>query len=321
MGSFTLTESGINGALAFALEAASAPSWVSAIAGPILSSQQETEKYRFSGMAPALRQWVGERQAKRLAEFAQNTSNVKYETTLEVFSEELKWDRTGQVQQRINDLAGRAAQHWASLMTTKMESTDDAYDDVDFFSDSHLNGDAATVDNNISYNVTTTTAPTAAEMEQVILDIIETFMAFTDETGEPANETLQAITLIVPPKFVSATAAAINNPVLSDGNGARTNIVQSAMGDFRVSYAVNPRFTAANDILYAFRTDNIGMPAMYRQADIPSESSSDTADVTIQSQGENSDYFFETDKLRFGLKAYRAVDVGDFRKAIKITLT
>ena len=322
MGSFTLTESGINGALAFALEEASAPAYVSQLAGPILSSQQETEKYRFAGMSPALRQWVGERQAKRIREFSQDTPNVKYEATLEVFNEEIRWDRTGQVQRRIDDLASRAAKHWGALMTSLLEDNNAAYDGTAYFSDSHTNDDGATVDNITTTNASDDEAPTAAEMEAAILDMIEAMMGFQDDAGEPVNEDLSSILVMVPPKYASAAASAISNPIIVDGSASRTNVLTNAMGEFSVRKVVNPRLTSTNDYIYAFRVDGQGgMGPFYRQADIPSESDSDTADVMIQSQGETSDYYFDTDKMRFGVKAYRAVDYGDYRKAVRHTFT
>jgi len=322
MGSFTLTESGINGALSFALEEAMAPSYVGAICGPIMPSNQETEKHRFSGMTPSLRQWVGERQAVRLREYSQDTSNVKYEATLEVFDEEIKWDKTGQVQRRIDELAGRAAKHWGKLVSDVLENNDNAYDAVALFSDSHTNDDGATVDNSLSFNASDDEAPTAAEMEAAIIDMLEAMAGFQDDRGEPVNEDMSSFLLMVPPKYLSAAASAISNPVIVDGSASRTNVLTNAMGEFSISKSVNPRLTSTNDYIYLFRTDGGGgMPSLFRQADIPSESSQDTADVTIQSQGESSDYYFETDHMRFGVKAYRAVDVGDFRKAVRLQFT
>lgn len=321
MGTFTLTESGINGRLAFALEQAQAPAWVRRIMGPILSSQQETEKYRFAGMSPALRQWVAERLAVRLREYSQNTANVKYEATLEVYGEERKWDRTGQVDLRILGLSRRAASHWGKLATDLIEANGNAYDAAAFFADAHSIGDSGSLDNNLSAAIVAAASPTAAEMEDAILTAIAQFFTFKDDRGEPVNEDETRFLVMVPPKYWKAAAAAINAPVIVDGSASRTNIIVEGVGSFEVTLVVNPRLTAASNIFYVFIDGPAGMPALYRQADIPAESDSDTADVVISSLVEGSDHFFRTDNYLFGVKAYRAVDYGDFCKAIKFTFT
>ena len=226
----------------------------------LVTSDQESETYKWLGMAPAMREWVGGRVAKGFRDNGITIVNKTFEATLEVLLDEIRRDKTGQVMVRVRELAGRTNAHWAKLLSTLIIAGEAAvcYDGQYFFDTDHAEGDSGTQSNDIDSNIGTTTAPTAAEMETSILKAVEAIIGFKDDQGEPMNEEATSFLVMVPVPFMSAAAAALKNPVITDGSGSRTNTITN-LGGFSFELAVNPRLTWTTKFA-TFRTDGMTKP-------------------------------------------------------------
>ena len=166
----------------------------------LVQSNQESETYKWLGMAPAMREWVGGRLAKGFRDNGITITNKTFEATLEVLLDELRRDKTGQVMVRVRELAERTNAHWAKLLSTLIIAGEAAtcYDGQYFFDTDHAEGDSGTQSNDISYNAGTTTAPTASEMESAILENVQKLLSFKDDQGEPMNEEARSFLVMVP---------------------------------------------------------------------------------------------------------------------------
>ncbi|MBZ4251856.1 hypothetical protein LAJ57_13170, partial [Streptococcus pneumoniae] len=83
-------------------------------------------------------------------------------------------------------------------------------------------------------------------------------IGFKDDQGEPMNEEATSFLVMVPVPFMSAAAAALKNPVITDGSGSRTNTITN-LGGFSFELAVNPRLTWTTKFA-TFRTDGMTKP-------------------------------------------------------------
>ena len=101
----------------YARLAAVSPGWTDLI-GFRITSDQASEDIKWLGQIPALREFVGGRQAKGFSENGITIQNKEFEATLEVLVKDLRRDKTGQVLIRIGEMARRAGTHWASLLST-----------------------------------------------------------------------------------------------------------------------------------------------------------------------------------------------------------
>ena len=81
------------------------------------SSNQQQETYKWLGMVPQVREWVGGRQVKPLRSQGVTIVNKVWESTIRVDSDELRRDKTGQVMVRVNEMARRVATHPNKLLT------------------------------------------------------------------------------------------------------------------------------------------------------------------------------------------------------------
>lgn len=308
-----LSSRAIIGAFYAALDQNQGASWVSAISTEF-DSNQESETYKWLGQVPAMREWVGGRQAKGFNENGITIANKSFEATLEVLVEELERDKTGQIMVRVNELAERTNAHWAKLLSTLLVNAETTvcYDGQYFFDTDHSEGDSGSQSNDITANIVTTTAPTAGEMESAILKSIEQILSIKDDQGEPMNENAQRFLVMVPVSFMSAAAGALGSSIIVDASTSRSNTILtlSSMAGFQVALAVNPRITWT-DKFATFRTDAAAGP-LIRQNEQP---------VQISAVAEGSEEEFKHKRHLYGVSARRNVGYGYWQRACLTTFT
>ena len=116
MGATALSSRAIIGEFYATLQQDLGLSWIDSVSN-LFDSNQESETYKWLGMAPAMREWIGGRQAKGFRTDGITIVNKNFEATLEVLVDEIRRDKTGQVMVRVRELAERTNAHWASLLS------------------------------------------------------------------------------------------------------------------------------------------------------------------------------------------------------------
>lgn len=313
MGASALSSRAIIGEFYATLEQDLGLSWIDSVSN-LFDSNQESETYKWLGMAPGMREWIGGRQAKGFRNDGITIVNKNFEATLEVLVDEIRRDKTGQVMVRVRELAERTNAHWASLLSALViagESTA-CYDGQFFFDTDHLEDDSGTQSNDIVSDVTTTTAPTSGEFETAILKSIEAILGFKDNQGEPMNENAKLFEVMVPVPFMSSAAGAIGSQIIVDSSTSRTNriLTLGTLGGFQVALRVNPRLTWTTKFA-TFRADG-QTKALIRQEE---------EGVTISAIAEGSELEFKERKHNYGVKAIRNVGYGYWQRACLTTFT
>ncbi len=225
------------------------------------SSNQESETYKWLGMVPQVREWVGGRKVQPLRANGITIVNKVWESTIRIDADEQRRDKTGQIMVRINELARRVATHPNSLLTTLIENGDATvgYDGQFFFDTDHSEGDSGTQSNDITFDVATPSAPTDAEMYEAIVKGIAQMIGFKDDTGEPMNESARDFMVMVPTSFLSSTLIALSsNNIDSTGNPL------AGSDPFKVDWVANPRLTWT-DKFAVFRTDGESRPFIFQE--------------------------------------------------------
>ena len=287
--------------------------WV-AMLSMLFQSDQGSETYKWLGMAPAMRQWVGGRNAKGFRENGITIENLSFEATLEVIVKELRRDKTGQILVRIREMADRTNAHWAKLLSDLIISAESTvcYDGQYFFDTDHSEGDSGTQDNDLSIDISTLpanqhgtiTAPSPEEMELAILQTVQAILGFKDDQGEPMNEGANNFIVMCPVPFMSAALAAIKNPILTSG---RTNTIATA--DFKITPVVNPRLTWTTKFA-TFRADGNVKPFIRQEE----------KEVELKAIAEGSELEFKENKHEYGVDADRNVGFGYWQHACLGTL-
>lgn len=248
------------------LENTQPPAWVPRVAMRV-DSDQASETYKWLGMAPVMREWVGGPAAKGFTSNGISIENKLFEASVAVNIDDLRRDKTGQFMRRIDELPGRAQHHRAALLTTLIlngESTA-CYDGQFFFDTDHSEGDSGTQDNDLTYDISdntgtyetggTSTAPSALTIQRAVVKAVQAIMGFKDNTGQPMNESASEFDIMVPTAFMGATIEALKMPLIGVGN---SNLLANNPG-FALNPVINPRLTWTNK-LAVFRTDGQTKP-------------------------------------------------------------
>lgn len=294
------------------LAIATGQSWLARIAMR-MDSDQAVETYKWLGMVPQLREWVGGRNAKGFRENGFDIRNKTFEGTLQVLVDEIRRDKTGQVMVRINELADRAASHDASLVTTLIDSNGLCYDGQNFFDTDHTEGENSTSQSNaITFDISdaatggTPTVPTAATMSRAILAGVAQIMSFKDDQNEPMNELAKDFLVMAGPPLMGPVLGALASPVIESG---QTNLLL-AQKDFNLTPAINARLTGWTDKIAVFRGDGATKPFIVQIEE----------ELTVSAQAEGSPEEFNNNRHLYGVKKIGNAGYGMWQHACRVTL-
>ncbi len=311
MGAEVLSSRAIQGMFYARLAQNVGASWVPLISNYFTSDQSE-EEYAWLGMPPAMREWIGGRQAKDLRDDSLTIKNKVFEATLRFRLEDLRRDKTGQVQVRINELVERTQAHWASMLSTLIAngSTGVCYDGQYFFDTNHSEGDSGTQSNKISVDISalpttvhgSTTAPSPEEAAQAAIQGITQICTLKDDQGEPMNETANQFLVMVPPSLYHATRSGLTLPRGTD--------VAEQVADKEIIVAMNTRLSTWTDKMAVFRTDS-AIKALIRQEE---------QGVRMSSKAEGSEFEHDFRMHEHGVAADRNVGYGRWQYACQVTL-
>lgn len=298
------------------LEANPGLAWVNGVSN-LFNSDQASETYPFLGQSPAMREWVGGRSAKGLAQNSLTITNKHYESTIEVALRDMRRDKTGQIEARINEFADRSLTHWASLLSTLIiaGTSTVCYDGQYYFDTDHSEGASGTQDNDIGVDISAlpcavhgvVTAPSVEEMQQSILKGIAQILSFKDDRGEPMNENAQRFMVIVPVSLYLTAVAACSSLVTA---ALANNLNPNLIAGLTVDVQMNPRLTWT-DSFAVFRTDS-PIKGLIRQSE---------TDGAVKMKDENSEFAFDNDAIQIGIDAWRNVGYGYWQRACYVTMT
>ena len=294
--------------------------WLDLIAN-LFDSDQASETYKFLGMSPAMREWVGGRSAKGFNENGITIANKHYESTIEVSVKDARRDKTGQIRARVDEHTMRAQTHWASLLSTLLINAESmvCYDGQFYFDTDHVDVGAenqTSQSNDISVDISalpaavsgTTTAPSLEEIQQAIMLGITQIASFLDDRGEPINEGAQQFLVMTPPSLYN-TALHAMAPAAT--RALQQNLNPNIAGKFTVDVESNARLAASwTDKFAIFRTDS-GIKPLIRQRETPPQ---------LKSKAEGTDFEFDNDAWEFGLDAWRNVGYGLWQRACLVTM-
>lgn len=281
-------------------------SWVSRLA-LTMPSNQETESYDFLSDAPAMEEWASNRKKQGLRNFEFSVKNKKFSAGLEIDEDDWRRDKTGQIMIRVNELAARAAQLPAKILSALLVANSNAYDGAAMFhASSHVNLNGDTINNALQVTAATGTTPTNAEMETGILTGIESILGFKDDSGEPRNEDAQSFTLMVPPNMWKQAKAALKNDYSSSGV---SNTLRAT--EFTITPVMNARLPYSSAYMYLFRDDSDVKALLWQDEVAP----------IMAALTEGSDYHTLNDARLYFVKRVGNGGFGRYDQAVRVEFT
>lgn len=303
-----ITTRGVVGMILKRLESGTS-AWVSEIAMR-MTSDQASEEYAWLGTAPALREFIAGRTPAELKELSFVVSNKDYEGSITVKSKDMRRDKLGMITIRVNQLADRANDHPAKLLSALIiagESTA-CYDGQYFFDTDHAEGDSGTLSNDIGASASTPAAPTVDEFIAALTKGISQFFTFKDDRGEPMNQNASRFQVQVPPTMMATALEAVAQLL---GTGGKTGTLQALKGSFTVEVVVNPRLSTWTTKFAIFRTDDEAKPFILQEEDIPD----------VVALGEGSEYEQLNREQLYGIDWTGNVAYGYWQHAVLVTFS
>jgi phage major head subunit gpT-like protein len=293
-------------------------SWASSLVTRT-DTDKETETYRWLGAAPPLREWEGYRLYQPTGRYTMSITNVKYEASLRFDLDDIR--RTvksgNQIPIVLAEMAAKAARHPEALLSTLIINGDTttsglAYDGQQFFDTDHSEGNSGTQKNDLveaeipGANVTTTTAPTATEWANVLLQTIGYMYGLKDDQNDAINGDARNFAVMVgtAPLYAGLVQAIGLN---SFASGADNPL--RALPGINITPIFNPRRSAATTEFNIFRTDGNVKPFIH-QVEVP---------LMTSMVGAGSETEFEEDAHKFGIKVIEGAGYGYWQHAAEVT--
>lgn len=282
--------------------------WVDDIAMKV-ESDEDSETYGWLGNVPGLSEFIGGRSVKELKEYSFSITNKDYESTIRLQRKDVRRDKMGIVNTRVGQFATRVLDHPAKLLSTLILGGEAApcYDGQYFFDTDHQDRDETAQSNDIGVTITDADVPTAANMTKGIMAAIQQMYSFTDDQGEPVNQSAMEFTVMVPVPFMGAALEAVS-VLLASGGG--TNLLPALKGRFNIKVAVNPRLTWTTKFA-VFRTDGGVKPFILQEEYGPEP----------WSLGPDSEHCTKTGECWYGTDWGGNVGYGDWRGACLVTFS
>lgn len=186
------------------------------------------EKYGLLGAMPGVREWLGDRQFKKLRAGDFVIANREWEDSVEFEKNDIDDDRLGLMTNLAQDFGAEAMLHPDELMLEALvagESTA-CFDGQFFFDTDHAWGDSGSQSNDLSYAAATGTAPTAEEFKAAFHQSRHSILGYVNDQGKklvrPVLRGANKFLCLVPLELQEAAENGLNAALVSTGG---TNVV------------------------------------------------------------------------------------------------
>ena len=186
------------------------------------------ENYGLLGSMPGVREWLGDRQFKKLRAGSFVITNREWEDSVEFEKNDIDDDRIGLMTNLAQDFGAEAMLHPDELLLEALvagESTA-CFDGQYFFDTDHSWGDSGTQSNDLSYAAASGTSPTAAEFKAAFNQSRVAILGFKNDQGKklvrPVLRGSNKFICMVPLELQEVAEDALNATLTSTGG---SNIV------------------------------------------------------------------------------------------------
>lgn len=193
-----------------------------------VQSNGADEKYGGLGAMPGVREWLGDRQFKKLRAADFVISNREWENSIEFEKNDIDDDRLGLMSNIAQDFGAEAMLHPDELLLEALvagESTA-CFDGQYFFDTDHAWGDSGSQSNDLSATAATGTAPTAAEFKTAFSAARVKILGYVNDQNKKLNRPIlrgsNKFLCLVPLEQQDAAEEGLNAILTTNGG---TNVV------------------------------------------------------------------------------------------------
>jgi phage major head subunit gpT-like protein len=282
-----------------------------------------SERLDFLGTIGPMREWFGARQPMQPIEYNYTVKNRKFEVTADLLLDWIKNDKTGNVMMTFSQLGQRMKQWRGKLIADLINNGATggsylAYDGLSYFNTGHVYGVGQSIAINNVVPYTTGAGPsvmTPYEAAKAIVKGIQALLSFLDDRGEPMNEDITAIAVVVPVVANSIQAAsfyqAISNPKLDTGSGSVDNPVFGLKQQIS-NLVLLPSARITGTAVYLVNITPNAMPFVFQE---------NLGERLVTVKGAGSDYEHDADAWQYGLKTVGNAGYGRLSDAVQLLIS
>lgn len=223
------------------------------------ASNKSMEKHRWLGSLPMMRPFGTGRLAHGLRSESYDVTNLTYESTIEWSRDEIDDDQTGQIRMKLRQMATAAKRHFPALLADLLIHGGDAgytsYDGVTFFNTAHVSGDSGSQDNALTATAAAATK-TTAECKTALQAAIGGLLVIKDDQGQPVNDSVSGITVVVPPPLYF--------PMKEAAGAASIASTSNVLASENIRVIAFPRLTLGTDFFTAALDDPEAAPFLFQ---------------------------------------------------------
>jgi phage major head subunit gpT-like protein len=189
-----------------------------------VNSTGADEKYGWLGAMPGMREWLGDRKFHELRGTTYELANKHWESSVLVRKTDIADSRMVNYGPLITDLANEATHHPDELVSTVVVNGESSagHDGQFFFDTDHSWGDSGSQSNDLTYDVTTTSAPTATEFRAAFRQSVTALLGFKNDRGKPMIRPLinglNNLIVMIPPNMRDAATEAFESQIISNSS-------------------------------------------------------------------------------------------------------
>ena len=154
-----------------------------------IQSGGSDEKYGLLGAMPGVKEWLGDRQFKKLRAGDFVIANREWEDSVEFEKNDIDDDRLGLATELARDFGTEAMLHPDELLLEALVAgeTTACFDGQNFFDTDHSWGDSGSQSNDLSYAAASGTAPTAEEFKAAFHQSRVAMLGFKNDQGQQVH--------------------------------------------------------------------------------------------------------------------------------------
>ncbi|MFA6629797.1 MAG: Mu-like prophage major head subunit gpT family protein [Sulfuricurvum sp.] len=174
-----------------------------------VNANTKTVNYAWLGSFPRMREWIGDRVLKDLTAYTYQITGKKFEATVEVDADDIRYDNLGIVKPQIQTMAFEAKGHYDELVFGLLETNGNCYDGKAFFAVDHDVGGVSF--SNLGNKKLT---------RESLLEYRAEMRGITTDTGKPLR--IKPTLLVIPPELEQTAIDILNKDTLANGESNTT---------------------------------------------------------------------------------------------------
>ena len=178
----------------------------------VVNTKSHTVNYAWLATVPSMKEWIGSRDEKTLADRTYHIVKKDWEATISVMRDDFLFDNLGLVKPKVQQLHHSVVKHYNTMVHSLITANGNCFDGQPFFGAHDVAG--TTYDN----------SGTASLSEEALFDVIGMMSGIKDEEGEPLG--IEPNRLLIAPNLLKTAKTILGSKVIAGSDNIAHNLLE-----------------------------------------------------------------------------------------------